>query len=143
MLATTFRGVNWNENNQPGATQGLTEATKSAADLEWEPLFIGRDLTGWEVFVVGHRLGENPNVVSLYPTGERVEAAEKMEHESGQWNVIDLYCWNDSAVHVVNGVDVFTMTRCGSRPPDCAKKPGRGGSDVVRITEPSCQELYG
>lgn len=47
------------------------------------------------------------------PNGRTCLKGSDKEKESGQWNVVDLYCFNGTAVHVINGKvnNVLTNTR--------------------------------
>lgn len=44
--------------------------------------------------------------------GRSVKKAKDAENELGQWNTVDLYCFGQTSVHVVNGQVVMINTNC-------------------------------
>jgi hypothetical protein len=43
------------------------------------------------------------------PNGRRCVKNPDAEKPSGEWNVLEIYCFDDTAVHRVNGVTVMTL----------------------------------
>ncbi|MDP2889475.1 MAG: DUF1080 domain-containing protein, partial [Bacteroidota bacterium] len=44
--------------------------------------------------------------------GRSVKKAKDAEKPLGEWNTVDLYCFGQTAVHVVNGIVVMINTNC-------------------------------
>jgi hypothetical protein len=42
-----------------------------------------------------------------------IKKSAEMEKPLGEWNIVDLYCFGQTAVHVVNGQVVMVNTNCG------------------------------
>jgi hypothetical protein len=46
-------------------------------------------------------------------TARSIKKATDMEKPIGEWNIVDLYCFGQTSVHVVNGKVVMINTNCG------------------------------
>lgn len=85
---------------------------------------------GFDVPVVGegenftyNPLGQVKTFNEKSPNGRHVSKSRDAEKPTGRWNTLELYCFGDSAVHVVNGKVVMKLYH--SRLPD--GKPLRRG----------------
>jgi hypothetical protein len=47
------------------------------------------------------------------PNGRRCFKSPDAENPSGEWNRLELYCYGDTAVHVVNGKVVMVLFKSG------------------------------
>jgi hypothetical protein len=56
------------------------------------------------------------------PGGKRCFKYPDAEKRSGEWNVLELYCFGDTSVHIVNGKTVMTLFH--------SRQPGADGSEV-------------
>jgi Domain of Unknown Function (DUF1080) len=105
----------------------------------WHSLFNGNDLTGWDSYLKGSGLNNDPGHVftvvqdgkdkvirvsgedygALYTfradnrIGRHCFKAADAENPTGEWNTLDLYCHGDTSVHLVNGRVMMVLYHLG------------------------------
>jgi hypothetical protein len=57
------------------------------------------------------------------PGGLRCFKSPDAEKTSGEWNVLEVYCFGDTSVHIVNGKTVMTLFN--------SRQPNKGGDDLT------------
>jgi len=82
--------------------------------------------------------GELREFSSSSPYGRNCKKFPDAEKPTGEWNTLDLYCFGDSSVHVVNGV--VTMQLFNSRQQDETVTPLKKGK--IQIQSESAEVFY-
>ena len=76
----------------------MTQATGNARIVQ-EPAVNGRQRKSYYYEPSG-----TPTVfVSRVPIGNRLRRTEDLENPHGEWNTLDLICFGDTSIHIVNG----------------------------------------
>jgi Tol biopolymer transport system component len=67
--------------------------------------------------------GEKMTFAENAPAGRHAKRWTNEEKPAGEWNTIDLYCFGDQAVHVVNGKVVMVLYK--------SRRPGKTGTEPL------------
>jgi hypothetical protein len=84
---------------------------------------VPHDERGWAYEPTGEPRDFHPGS----PVGRRVIKASAAEHPEGEWNTLELVCWEDGAAHYVNGRLVLVLTASRRLGADGSTAPLPGG----------------